>query len=99
MNDPNPSASGRSRLKWHPALWLTGLGVLCIPAIAMLITSEVQWGFGDFAIFGAMLAALLGVVELAMSRQFKLPYKALAIGAALIVFIIVWVELAVGIFD
>lgn len=99
MSDPNPSASGRSRLKWHPALWLAGLGVLCIPAIAMLVTSEVQWGFGDFAIFGAMLTALLGVVEFAVSRQFKLPYKALAIGAALIVFIIVWVELAVGIFD
>ena len=99
MNDTDHSATGRSGIKLHPPFWFAGLGVLCIPAIAMLMTSEVHWGFGDFLIFGVMLTALIRVIEYAISRQTQLPYKALAVLASLIVLTANWVELTVGIFD
>jgi len=96
MNDPINPTEQRSRLKFHPILWLGGLGILCIPALATLLTSEVDWGVGDFLVFGAMLTTVLGVIEVARSRPVSWVFKALLIGASLAVFILIWAELAVG---
>ena len=99
MNDPIHPTEQASRLKFHPILWLVGLGISCVPAVAMLMTSEVDWGVGDFLVFGAMLTTVLGVIEVAISRPVSWVFKALLIGASLAVFILIWAELAVGIFD
>ena len=63
------------------------------------MTSEVDWGVGDFLVFGAMLTTVLGVIEVAISRPVSWMFKALLVGVSLAVFALIWAELAVGIFD
>lgn len=99
MSDPMHTTEQASGLKFHPILWLVGLGILCVPAVATIVTNEVDWGVGDFLVFGAMLTTVLGVIEVAISRPVSWVFKALLIGVSLAVFILIWAELAVGIFD
>lgn len=70
---------------------------MCVPAIAMRITDEVNWGPEDFVVMGAMLAALCFGLELAMRMSKRASYRfaaALALGGG---FCMTWVNLAVGI--
>jgi hypothetical protein len=65
----------------------------------MVLTSEMNWGLEDFAVFGLMLAALCLSLEAAW-HWLDSPLK--RFGAAIIVvlaFLTVWAELAVGLFD
>ncbi|MCP5396432.1 MAG: hypothetical protein H6918_06825 [Sphingomonadaceae bacterium] len=83
---------------WRFAMWSAAAGLLALPAIAMQFTPEVNWGPGDFIVMGGMLAMLCGGVELAArflpgKRAFGLAGLAL-----LAIFLLVWAELAVGIF-
>jgi hypothetical protein len=74
------------------------IGILLIPLIAMLFTDEVAWSAADFAVagvlvFGTGLIYEFGVKKI-KSRNFRtIVGIALAIG-----FLLVWAELAVGIF-
>jgi hypothetical protein len=63
----------------------------------MQFTDEVMWDLADFAIFGAMLATACGTYELATRVARNKAYRA-AVGVALAAaFILVWMNLAVGI--
>jgi hypothetical protein len=65
----------------------------------MQVTDEVRWDAEDFAIFGVMLAAAGGGFELAVRLTPKATYR-VAIGVALAAaFVLVWLELAVGIVE
>lgn len=84
---------------WRLALWGTIAGVLALPALAMQFTSEVNWGAEDFAA-AALLLGLAGLgLELAararISRTGRLAIAAGVLGLLLVV----WTELAVGIFN
>jgi hypothetical protein len=71
--------------------------MLLLPLIAMQITDEVNWGVADFVLFGAMLAGAGGTFELAARMTGNHAYRA-AVGVALAAaFILVWMNLAVGI--
>ena len=83
--------------RWRLALWGGAALLLAIPAIAMQVTKDVAWGPGDFAVFAAMLAAACGTFEVAvrtMARRTTRVMIALAIAA---VFLLIWAQLAVGI--
>jgi hypothetical protein len=70
--------------------------MLLLPLFAMQITDEVKWDAADFAIFGAMLAAACGTFELAARMTGDTLYRA-AVGVAVVAgFILVWINLAVG---
>jgi hypothetical protein len=63
----------------------------------MRFTNEVNWDETDFMVFGAMLAAACGTCELAARMTGNNAYQA-AVGVALAAaFILVWMNLAVGI--
>jgi hypothetical protein len=63
----------------------------------MQVTDEVAWDLADFAIFGAMLAGACGTYELAARMTGSGAYRA-AVGVALAAaFILVWMNLAVGV--
>ncbi len=87
--------TGRKRI----LLWGGAAFVLLIPLIAMEFTGEVAWEPGDFIIFGAMLALLCLAVEISLRMARSRLNAALAIGMAVLVFLLIWAELAVGIFD
>ena len=69
-----------------------------IPLISMQFTDEVNWGKLDFSVAAILLVVLFSVHELFEMRIKSDSKKRLAILFSIIIFIIVWVELAVGIF-
>lgn len=83
----------------NPMRWLVWGGAACLlllPWVAMQFTSEVNWDAGDFAIIAAMLAIGCGVYELGVWLGGSPAYRAGFGLAALTGFVIVWVNLAVG---
>ena len=90
---PKPS------FRFHPLLWCAAAGLLAIPAAAMLLTSEVNWGVEDFAAFGLMLTLFCLAVEAAWHWLDALSWRLGAMLLAVLVFGTVWVHLAVNLFD
>ncbi|HET9450648.1 MAG TPA: hypothetical protein VFO83_07195 [Aggregicoccus sp.] len=79
------------------AAWGSAALLLLVPLVAMQFTDEVNWDGADFLVFGAMLFGALGTFELAARSTGDRAYRA-AVGIALAVaFLIVWLNLAVGI--
>lgn len=79
------------------AVWGIAALVLLLPLLAMQLTEEVAWDLADFAIFGGMLVGACGTYELAARVTGNRAYRA-AVGVALAAaFILVWMNLAVGI--
>lgn len=74
----------------------TGL-LLLIPLVAMQFTSEVNWGALDFVVMGALL---MGAGSLFVLVARRTPQKRHIVIGALIgaIFLLVWAELAVGVF-
>ena len=90
-------AGGGRRGRWRIALWGTAAFLLLLPLAAMQFTGEVNWDETDFAVFGAMLAVACGTYELGARMTGNRAYRA-AVGVAVAAaFILVWMNLAVGI--
>ena len=72
--------------------------ILLIPLIAMQLTNEVNWSVFDFIIMGAMLTitGLLGEVIFKKVKKYKHRVDLYLVVA--IIFLLIWAELAVGIF-
>jgi hypothetical protein len=75
------------------------LAILGIPFLAMLCSSAVKWSLADFILAGILLfgTGILGLVI--MQQTSKLPWRILLLALLLIVVLLVWAELAVGIFN
>jgi hypothetical protein len=74
------------------------LFLLLIPLIGMTINDEINWSPFDFFTMGSLLI-LLGIgINLVSSRVKNLKYRVLYIGVIVIIFILIWAELAVGLF-
>mgnify|MGYP000052914072 CR=1 FL=1 len=87
------------RAAWRAFLWGGLALLLLIPALAMQFEAEgVHWTASDFAIMGVLLAALGLGIEASVRRLRNWRSRLIAIGAALSVFLLIWVELAVGVF-
>lgn len=88
---------GRRGSRWRLALWGTAALILLLPLVAMKFTDEVVWDETDFIVFGTMLAAACGAFELTARMTGNNAYRA-AVGVALAAaFLLVWMNLAVGI--
>ena len=90
-------ATETKRESWTKWLWVGAAALLLVPFIAMRVTTEVNWTLGDFIFAGLMLAALCGLVQLAVRRSTKAMYRWAMALAALGGFAVIWVNLAVGI--
>ena len=77
---------------------LTSVIILLIPLIAMQFTDEVNWSLFDFIIAGALLLGTGLMCELAIRKINKIKYRIAICLALLVVLLLVWAELAVGIF-
>jgi len=78
---------------------IIALAILAVPLVAMQFTGEVNWGPGDFLVAAGMLAALWAGVELALRTLARPAARFAGIALAVLIFLAVWTELAVGIFD
>lgn len=90
--------NGRGGNGWRVAMWGGAAGLLLIPAIAMQMTSEVRWGPEDFLTMAVMLVLACSAFELAVRTIRGTTACGLAGIAILGIFLLVWAELAVGIF-
>lgn len=81
---------------WRIGRWSAAAALLCVPAIAMRFTGEVDWSANDFAVMGALLAAILGVYDLLASHAQTMIGRAAAALTTLGLFLLIWINLAVG---
>jgi hypothetical protein len=79
-------------------MWGGAALLLLIPVVAMQFTDEVAWGPADFLIFSAMLVAACSAYELVVRITNRTAYRAAAGLAVAAGFLLVWAQLAVGVF-
>lgn len=83
--------------RWRKMVWGTAACLLLLPLIAMRFTADVTWDGFDFAVMGGMLFAACGLYELGARQSGSTAYRA-AFGIAILAgFLLVWINLAVGI--
>ncbi|RYD49334.1 MAG: hypothetical protein EOP60_14040 [Sphingomonadales bacterium] len=87
----------RSAIRWRMMRWGGAAALLMVPAIAMQFTDEVNWGPEDFVAMGGIFAVALGAYELLAKMAGNASYRVASALAILGVFLLVWVNLAVGI--
>lgn len=82
---------------WRSIMWGTILTLLILPALAMRVTTEVNWTASDFA-FAAVLLGSVGVgVELTVRASGSWAYRSAMFIAIAMAFLTVWANGAVGI--
>jgi hypothetical protein len=72
--------------------------LLFVPLIAMQFTNEVNWNLLDFLVAGILLIGIGLIIELALRKILKMKYRILVLASILTLLILIWAELAVGIF-
>ena len=73
--------------------------LLLFPLVGTLVSNEVNWSFFDFIVMGILILSMsFGIKQVVMTTK-NTNYRILIIGMILLVFTLIWVELAVGIFD
>ena len=72
--------------------------ILLVPLIAMQFTDEVNWSIMDFVVAGLLLSGLGLAIYFTFQRLKNRKYKWLIIGVVIFLFVLIWAELAVGIF-
>lgn len=77
---------------------LTLESLLLIPLIAMQFTTEVDWNYTDFIIFGVLLLAIGLLAELILRKIKNQEKRIILIIFLIIIFLLIWAELGVGIF-
>jgi hypothetical protein len=83
--------------RWRIVIWGTAAFLLLLPLIAMQFTNEMNWDETDFVVFGAMLFGACGIYELAARMTPSSAYRAAVGVAVMATFILIWMNLAVGI--
>jgi predicted permease len=73
--------------------------LLLIPLIAMQFTTEVNWTLTDFAVAGILLLSTGFLCEMVLRKIPKTKHRIAVCLSLLIILVLIWVELAVGIFD
>jgi hypothetical protein len=72
--------------------------ILLIPLIAMQFTEEVKWTLSDFLVMGFLLVGTGLLCEFVIRKVRKINLRIAFCFLLLLAFLIIWAELAVGIF-
>ncbi len=84
---------------WRLAVWGTAAFLLLLPLVAMQFTGEVNWDETDFIVIGVLLLIACGTYELGVKLSGSSTAYRAAFGVAIVTgFLLVWINLAVGIF-
>ena len=85
-------------LKIQIKIFLVVILLLTIPLIAMQFTDEVEWSPSDFMIMGLLLS-VTGFTGVLISKKVNsYSHRVLLLVIFAIIFLLIWAELAVGIF-
>lgn len=72
--------------------------LLLFPLVGTLVSNEVNWSFFDFIVMGMLILLVSFGIKQIIKRTNSMHYRILLIGSTLLIFLLVWAELAVGIF-
>ncbi|MEB8328513.1 hypothetical protein OO009_04030 [Flavobacteriaceae bacterium KMM 6897] len=86
------------QLKRLHIILLTTVSILLIPLLAMQYSAQVNWTLSDFVVAGALLLGTGLIGELILRKITITKYRIALCAALLIGFLLIWAELAVGIF-
>lgn len=78
---------------------LTTVIILLIPLIAMQFTNEINWSVFDFVVAGMLLLGTGLMFEFVIRKVKIIKYRIAICLAILTIFLLIWAELAVGLFD
>jgi hypothetical protein len=97
MADSPANGGGRRGSRWRIVGWSAAALVLLVPLVAMQFTDEVNWSPADF-VFAAVMVGGVGLCyELTVRKRGDGAYRA-GVGIALVaVFLLIWINAAVGI--
>lgn len=88
---------GQGVNRWRLAGWSIAATILLLPLIAMQFTEEMAWSLHDFVFAGVLVVGTGGLLELTVRTTGSQAYRA-AVGVALAgLFLLVWINGAVGI--
>jgi hypothetical protein len=73
--------------------------ILLLPLIGMFFLNEINWSFFDFIIMGILILSLSFSIKQVLKETKNINYRILIIALILILFLLIWAELAVGVFD
>jgi hypothetical protein len=77
---------------------LTVAALLLIPLVAMKFTDEVSWSIADFVVAGVLLLGTGLLFDFIIRKTKNMRYRIILSVVLLIALLVVWAELAVGIF-
>jgi hypothetical protein len=72
--------------------------LLLIPLVGTLVSPEVQWDVTDFLVMGSLLLIAGLLLELIIRKVSNKPARVLGIVLLLLAVLLIWAEMAVGIF-
>jgi len=88
----NASGAPGPRVPWRIIGWAVPVALLMVPWLA-----QWPWSAADFIVAGAMFAIVGGTFELAVRASGNLAYRGAVAVALATAFLLVWINLAVGI--
>ena len=77
---------------------LSPLSLLLIPLFGNIFSNQVNWSLFDFIIMGLLLGMLGIIIHFILEKVRDKTFRIVPIIFVLIIFLIIWAELAVGIF-
>jgi hypothetical protein len=78
--------------------WGAAAALFLLPLAAMQFTSNVNWTTTDFLVWGGLIGVTGALIELAV-RVLRTPlYRFIAVAAILAFALLVWADVAVGVF-
>lgn len=72
--------------------------ILLIPLIAMQFTYEVTWSIADFAVAGILLLGTGLALDFVIRKITNVRHRIIISAMILIMLLLIWTELAVGVF-
>jgi len=75
------------------------LSLLIIPLLGVILTNSVEWSMFDFLLMGSLLLVLGIGIELTSLNFKQLNTRIAIISFIILLFLLIWIELAVGIFN
>ena len=77
---------------------LSPLSLLLIPLFGNIFSNQVNWSLFDFIIMGLLLGMLGIIIHYIMEKVRNKTFRIVPIIFVLIIFLMIWAELAVGVF-
>lgn len=81
-----------------PFLLILASLILITPLIAMQFSTEVDWGLLDFILAGILLFGTAFGINAIQHRVQSKSKRIIAISLSLLILLLIWAELAVGVF-